>query len=298
VKPALDYHQTDILDCCFWGSRHPDDASRPIDTLRLILPELDLTEMRRRLSYTHLFSYHSLDIPAWLWVNAAFHLHGSDLIALRISLAKSFVACYSSMDFELNDRVSELLVELMDVEMIELYKAGGYALLPSLFTRELHFVDSEHVGREYVGRIFLQLLTKLGIDVETCVRREIDKLPPGVLFPYDSNPRSWIFERLEDDMEILRWEWNYDTSMPGYQVVAEFSALAGDAYTRFIESQWPFTDFSWREDENRGLSRNPYDFTTSKEVARFERRTATKARKERARSGQKRARSRMPGAWV
>jgi hypothetical protein len=238
-----------------------------------------------------------LRIAEWLWVNAVFHLYGSELINLRILLAQSFVVCYSQPDNGLHDRVSEILVKLMDFEMIELYKGGAYPLLPGFFADAQYFYGHCSFDSKYTGRRFLQLLARLGVDVQTCVRREIDSIPHSSFFSLYLGHRNLIFERLEDGM-VLRWEWKYDTTATGYLVVAEFSTLAGDANPNHETSQWPFTDFDCLDHGGYELSERIYEFKTSKQIARFERRATTKARKERVRMGQKRPRSRMPGAWI
>ncbi|KAH4171142.1 hypothetical protein HBI24_165660 [Parastagonospora nodorum] len=274
VKPAFGCHTLSELRACFMGLHGSNDNSRDIDTLRLLLPNVDPTGRKPGLPVFLYLSYRSLDAAAWLWVNAVFHLYGPELTALRIFLAQTLVSYYSFPDIELHGRVSELLVELMDVEMIELYGAGGYVLLPDLFTLGYSSVDSE-----YVGRIFSRLLTRLGMDVETCIRQEIDNFPRYILFPHGLSPRRLIFERHQDETSILRWEWDCDTLSIGYLVVNEFSALANCA------DFWPFVTGSGR-------------IARATQVARYERRAATKVRKERAQMGQKRVRSRMPGAWI
>ncbi|KAH4018925.1 hypothetical protein HBI56_137810 [Parastagonospora nodorum] len=135
------------------------------------------------------------------------------------------------------------------------------------------------------------------MDVETCVKQEIDNLPRDTLFPLGPSPRSLIFERHEDDTSILRWKWDCDTLSIGYLVVNEFSALANDTIF-YTSTNRPFVADSSSDYVSWDLLRDNGRFKRPKQVARYERRAATKVRKERARMGQKRVRSRMPGAWI
>jgi hypothetical protein len=94
--------------------------------------------------------------------------------------------------------------------------------------------------------------------------------------------RRVIFERSECGDWILKWVWIHDTSAPGYLLVSEYISLGADAW---FQSSWPFVSVeNYYRDQNL-------------EHLRFGRRLADKARKERARTGQKRAKSRMPGSW-
>jgi hypothetical protein len=97
-----------------------------------------------------------------------------------------------------------------------------------------------------------------------------------------------VFESRGDQGWILGFEWDIDPAENGSLVVSEYSALGPENYW---EKGWPFcitVYYPSEEGRRQETIKN----------ARFERRMATKSRKERARTGQKQPRSRMPGAWI
>ncbi|KAH4052681.1 hypothetical protein HBH69_139490 [Parastagonospora nodorum] len=122
-----------------------------------------------------------------------------------------------------------------------------------------------------------------------------------ILLNFGMPPRRVVFEKHEDDTPILRWEWLYDPSQTtSYLIVTEFTSLAGDACLSFYKREWPFIncEHDWEGSRSVEFSRKIYQSETAKQIARFERRMNSRERKERSRKGQKRVRSRMPGAWI
>jgi hypothetical protein len=108
------------------------------------------------------------------------------------------------------------------------------------------------------------------------------KFPPG------RNHKRIVFEPRCEGGWSLGFEWLLDHEAPGCLLVSQYQALGAD---RFYAEDWPFfgnVDMSYKEDHRQHAERH----------ARFYRRIAAKARKERARTGQKLSRSRMPGQWV
>jgi hypothetical protein len=225
----------------------------------------------------------------WLWTNAALVFHDSELIALRVKLLHTLIFWHDHSYFQYSDdEIYQVLTKLMDEEMVAEYLKGTYNLLPAFFW------EGKSVESKRRGDVYLSLLASLHLDIETCVAKELECLPGGFLMDnYDYGPkRRLIFEKDEVQRPTLKWEWVYDPHAPGYHVVSEFYALASDTRLFLDDLWWPF-DESYRQGcTNEYLQRRRLN-----KLKRFDRCTAAKARKERARTGQKRSRSKMPGTW-
>jgi hypothetical protein len=175
----------------------------------------------------------------------------------------------------------------MGREMLESYTQGRYALLSAFYRGPV----SKSIDSARDGHNFLNLLARLGLDVGLCTLRELDNLPVNPQRP----ERKVVFEKLENDTKILRWEWAHDASAPGYDAVSEVNALAGHADPCPYESTWPFKEFQARYYKDWVLATSIYYCTTPKRLARFNRCTAAKHLKGRAQTSRKQHRSRMPG---
>jgi hypothetical protein len=238
----------------------------------------------------------NLDATEWLWVNAAFATHRPNHVGYRVEIAQALVRCYCLGEPRLNDAVNKMLTDWFNAEMVQLYVQGHYALLPGAFMYMHSSIESTCAGWN-----FLQLLATLGLDVDTCVQRELQSFPKSFLLHDDAGierRRTVIFEKLQDGSPVLRWEWAYDALASGYLLASEFNALAGDADPYWAMSEWPFEEFNWQNYESEDIAMAHYNFTAPQQLARYHRRVATKIRKERARSGRKRSRRKMPGSWI
>jgi hypothetical protein len=223
----------------------------------------------------------------WIWYNAANIFFGDELIYIRKALVEKLVRYYQLciVDAEL---ITQLLIKLLDDEMLYHYQGGTWDLLAYLFDPYI-FTNSLSLDSDSVGGAYLDLLQRLGLDVETCVSSQLERFPNGVMETW-YEPRKVIFEPHAIRGWILRWEWIYDPSEPAYLVLSEYNALPGDANTLYL--CWPFTQ------EIVGVSAEESARIDANLTARFARRIAAKARKDRARTGQKRQRGKMPGAWA
>jgi hypothetical protein len=261
-----------------------------IDTLRLLLLEFDAIDDCDSTLW-HLLTAGSLefygimdlDMIEWFWIHAALAFNGTELVFFRAKMAQILVYMHGyNMLIDESDKGShELLVKLMDDQMVAEYIKGTYVLLPILvFT-------SNSVDSKWLGDAFLGLLASLNLDVDASVAMELERYPDGLLINYYSDvAMRVIYEKHQTQGDILRWEVQYDSQAPGHDVVSEFNALAGDIYPHHQEG--PFLNFyDWGGD----LQQRELD------MQRFNRRTASKARKERARTGQKLPQSKMPGTW-
>jgi hypothetical protein len=241
----------------------------------------------KRLNNPHVaigFLETRLDIVEWLWTHATLAFHGAELLHLRAKIARALVDAYVPHADSHNDNITRLLVKLMDDDMKYEYMRGTYKLI-MFFGWRHSSIDSALLGAN-----ILKLLYGWGLDAEYCIAKELEG---GLLLkPSQYSPgRRIILEKSGPVADKLMWEWVFDPRALGYDLVREFSALAADSYVSDTSSQWPFleTDVSWPEDRCEEAQR--------KRTTRFERRTATKAYRERARTDRKQHRSSMPGAW-
>jgi hypothetical protein len=271
-------------------------VSSIIDTLRVLLSFFGQAGDPSQGSEQFYCMSTNLDATEWLWVNAAFAAHRPNHVGYRIEIAQALVRCYCLDESRLDDAVNWMLVEWFNTEMVQLYVEGHYTLLPGAFMYTQSSIESS-----CAGWAFLQLLTRLGLDMDTCVQRELQGFSKSFLVYDDAGlerQRTVILEKLQDGNPVLRWEWAYDLLAPGYHLVFEFNALAGDANPYWAMSEWPFKQFHWQDHDNDDLAKVRYNFTAPQQLARWNRRAAAKGRRERARLGQKRFRSGMPGAWI
>jgi hypothetical protein len=272
------------------------DIHIQIDTLRTLLLDFDtiddfsagLAPFRFENLRTYLGA-RDIETTQWLWINAALVFHGTELIKLRARLLHTLIFRHNCSRFPDSDtEIYQVLTKLMDKDMVAEYLKGTYAILLVIFWQGTS-VDSKRRGDFY-----LSLLATLHLDVETCVAKELEHYPGGLIVadPGYGLKRRLIFEKDEVQRPTLKWEWVYDSYALGYHVVFEFCALTNDTSFVWGPLEWPFHECYCQEDPVEYFER--LELNKSK---RFDRRTAAKARKERARTGQKRSRSKMPGTW-
>ncbi|CAO2647786.1 Nn.00g087080.m01.CDS01 [Neocucurbitaria sp. VM-36] len=253
-----------------------DNATRTIDTLRLIFPShawLDIVPGISRLLGM------DLDVVEWLWVNSReFYFETLPLSLLRSRLVNAMIYHYSSAWLYSKELVTRQVVTMMDPDKLDFISEESHTFLPQLFC----FQDNPLRSFE-VGNAFINLLSLLGLDIQTFMAKELKSWPSSSNHQdsYDYRKRI-IFERSCNGGWLLGWNWIHDPQAPGYLVVSEFSVLGG-------------RDWYYNGDVGVGLK---YPWMSSLiSTTRFNRRMATQARKERARTGQKRPKRRMPGAW-
>jgi hypothetical protein len=224
----------------------------------------------------------SKEVIEWLWVHAALAFFGTELVLIRAQLVHLIVSwCDMNNIHEFNDEVHQFLIRRMDAEMVAEYLKGTYLLLP------VFFQDECSVNSKWRGDIFLGLLTSLELDVGACVAKELEHWYGG-----GDIKRKIILEHDAMQSPIIRWEWAYDPLAPGYHVVSEFNAFAGDVDVTLPVSGWPFSEYNQWGHTDKHLQHS----------RRFDRRINAKARKDRnhknrAPIGPERSRSKMPGSW-
>jgi hypothetical protein len=152
------------------------------------------------------------------------------------------------------------------------------------------FDDRSSTGSSFIlGGALVHWLSQSGMDVEGCINQEVNCIPGHVLQSVFHADKKIIFEACGERGWVLGFEWVFDPEEPGYLLVSEYQGLGTEFH--WGSRTWPFGSphfQSWEERCTHEARRNE----------RFSRRMATKARKERARTGQKMSRSRMPGSWM
>ncbi|KAH4004438.1 hypothetical protein HBI56_178990 [Parastagonospora nodorum] len=260
---------------------HPLKGSG-IDTMRLLLHDGGILDNFEDETYTlvndNLSLIMDLETLEWLWMNAGKALSAPELQGLRFRLLEILISKYNSKRNTI-DEVTECIIRLAPKGLIQRYQEEGKGLIGTLFKYCKSSIESSQAGEA-----FIDLLNRLGLDVESCINMEGECFLEPRLSWHDMQRRV-IFERSECGDWILRWVWVYDTSAPGYLLVSEYISLGVDACYAY---GWPFgkPGYHKKSDQEQRLI-----------DLRFNQRMMSKFRKERARMGQKRAKSRMPGSW-
>jgi hypothetical protein len=231
-----------------------------------------------------------LDLTKWLWSNAASAFHGRDLLDVHVRIIQELMKkCqfegYRAPLVSSYKAVFPCLLSVLNEEMKDQYLEGAFTLLPLLLG------VSSSVDSWCSGRAFLDVLAKLGVDAKFCIEMELTRDP--FLWPEKEElDRRLILNECDGVVEHLRWEWAYEPHASGSQVVAKFNAFSGDTLVEPWNWTWPFRQ------PNSCDYLGDFVETEAKRITRFDRRMARHDIKERARTGQKRPRSKMPGAWI
>jgi hypothetical protein len=291
LRPDLQYGKISPLTTCLIVGHSPSSRADEAETVRLLLQSCDQVDQFDEDSFWFSPRYGwvniTLETIEWSWFNAALYIDDDELGNLRVSLLRGiFSQCATTFSEGSEiDHYTEIIIRLMDgTHMSEYYLGGNFRFLDTLFIQKRSSLDSQALGAFY-----LNLLERLNMDVGACMARQLDVLPGGVLeYRSFAGERKVVFEPLDHGRWLLRWIWVLDGSAPGHCLVSEHIGLGPDIYWA---EDWPFFEDplgSWSQ-KSRGR--------WAKAEARSTRRLANKARKERARTGQKQPRSRMPGTW-
>lgn len=268
------------------------DASKVINTVRFFIQDRSSVELMGTVRMPRV-----LDLPVealvWIWNNRAGVFDCFD--CQDVSAFEHI--CVSGLVSQLGrSREAYLAIEYLEGDFAptlrRMLTRSSLRFLEALFT-PWHWLfpwgwlpKSRVVSDSYKrGKTFLDIIERLGLDAEKCVRKEMDNYPDGILYwgiPRRNRPyQRVVFKYIQKSGWTLGWEWIYDAETSGYLIVSEFDCLAANT----LHSQdFPFAEHS--------------DECTPQQTIRFERRMAAKARKELARTGLKQPRSRMPGSWV
>ncbi|KAF7443520.1 hypothetical protein PtrM4_150850 [Pyrenophora tritici-repentis] len=165
-------------------------------------------------------------------------------------------------------------------------KLDQFPILEDLFSGCCNVPDSY-----IVGAVFIEWLKASDVNVEEYMKLFLKDAEIGTV---EDKDRDIVFETYGEGDWRLGFKWVFDPEASGYHLVSEHQALGccrrslrltypGDEVYKY---NWPFIGELCDEAELVNME------------ARFARRIANKARKKRARSGQKVTRSKMPGTWV
>lgn len=304
VKPDLSLHTTSPLYLAFANGRE-SDQNQQINMSRFLLHQCDLTDDIEdpesplvRIQFLATLEDESLK---WLWHNISAVFEHNDVVRIRCHLLQAFVCGITRATSSTQEHAKiDQVVELMDFELLQRYLKGEFSLLRPLFANDQ---DLSSIDSQRYGRIFLDLLKRLRLDMNDCVGGESELLrtrPWSYVGVW--RDRNIVSEDQGDDNRLLSWVWDLDPSAPGHTLVSEHMSLGPDSgwhrplwsrdwhYSFEHRVSWPFSESDARFD------RHGHYLGGTHWESRFNRREANKARKERARTGQKRSR-RMPGAW-
>jgi hypothetical protein len=266
-----------------------------IDTIRVLLYNCDTADdfgvADKCALYSRGLSIHTAE---WLWINAANVMDDSEMACIKRLLLRNLICSIGHLDKYNADQVCStddvvgLAVKLMDVDVTESYLKGEITLIDELFALNTSSLMSAALGDHYI-----EFLTRVGLKVEACIKMELAILSEDSFdVPYEGElPQNFILERRDEDKLSLRWIWVLDPDSSGFILLSEHAALTCDS--GWSPCPWPFYE-TIRE---RLRNKNSQQIIAQLE-ARFDKCAANKARKERARTGQKRLKSKMPGAWT
>ncbi|KAH7077936.1 hypothetical protein BKA63DRAFT_274913 [Paraphoma chrysanthemicola] len=264
-----------------------------IDTFRCLLLEDQASHDLNMLDDLHVLQINvAVGTIEWLWMNAGNTFVGTNWVIFRSLLLRTLVARYcrngTTADTEdMGDALTDQIVRLVDAEMRRHLMSGEIGLIESLFFYQSTSIESQRIGKD-----FIDLLERLGLEFNACIEMELANLPDRLLKHYawnDSRRRKIVVEYRQDGDSALRWVWVFDPQEHGYLLASEFVSLGADSRDLWLE--WPFYTADYIDTWQSGYSEG------EKCNRRRSRREATKARKERARAGRKRPKSKMPGSW-
>jgi hypothetical protein len=270
---------------------YSDDDDRHLELYRFLLQ--DLEQIDDFTNSNNDFSYHDIITSqasgTWFWRHLVATYTGEDLLQVQTKLLGELISLYHYSGFG-PEAVSttQSVIPLLDACLIERISTGQAGLLKHAMAGEMPSYESEIAGERLVN--FLQ---GVGVDVEAWFGLEMERLyEESKMYKRHFTDRKVFLRNYDRRGWVLWWEHCFeDDSLPGYSLLTEFTGVTAD--TRgWVPDDWPFTAIEYiRRDKDIWR-------TGPKWESRFNRRMASKARKEAAKLGQKRVRSRMPGTWI
>ncbi|CAN9176259.1 unnamed protein product [Alternaria alternata] len=277
VKPEVTSYNTSPLSMALTSYTSRSPLANAIDTYRCFLDDEDLVDEFNKTDGSYLVNGHpsfTAEKIQLLWQKNLELSVGEDLRSNQRVVTRRFWSIIGFTDYDLH-RELQFPILPMDGDILSDIQYGRCEIFGVLFSGCRTVMESY-----IVGAWFLDWLASLDLDPKLCVAHE----------EVNFESFQWLidvriaFERNWDQKWILGFEWVFDHQAPGYTLVSEYTVIVYESYWK--PGKWPFRateDKSGQELVNRKV--------------RFNRRMAAKSRKERARSGQKQPRSRMPGAW-
>lgn len=299
MKPDLSTcHQESPIEAASWkhfASEYVVVPGELIDTLRLFLEythECDalIPSMGRLAEHAHKLG---LDVLQWLWNNCEPLLDQEDVLTAQTSIVEGCWLGYKQLQEK--GIHQDLLAMVMDQNFREHMQSCALQLL------DCSIGACQSSTRSYdIGAAYLDWLLSLGIDVEDYIGKALEQMPHGMPATYFHPARKVIFKKDSNQDWVLGFEWAFDSELAGYMLVSEYSGLLVDWMGP--TEQDDIILYGTMEDR-MSLNLSHSDMTRqnaqrqAQRHARFERRIADKAKKERARLGQKQSKSKMPGGW-
>lgn len=357
TTPLLEAFENYFLD-----RQTPEGRGAGFDTLRFLFESPHIVDdfgtgkwaHSQRAYVQHLWIAASPQVAGWLWDHATNNYSGSELLTLQIMIFKDVLFTFDyPWEDERVDATLKILIPkftMANCRLLDEISLGNIGALKLLYKSYQDERLSQDKGQKYIA-----LLTSLGIDFESSILTELEKLPGGIIGDY--YPTEWkqkaLFYQDEEQNWVLRWEWKLDEGAPMYDLFSEFPRMTTHKYHAlgwpFCTPNWSRIDFDFDafletlpepvtcglDDSDTELDSDAF-FGSSPESegfrtafdqqeddsfwpphgeytlpdpqwewrdepvlqARLARRIDKKSRKDFARSGHKRPRSRMPGSWV
>jgi hypothetical protein len=272
------------------GTKVKADRKDSIDAMRYLLEvsrDIDDFDTWR---WRHLDLYISDSTPNtnWFWDHAMGNFSGSELLVFQAMIFRDIVR-NSRSDYQ-------VLVPKMAKSSLLLENILGGNI--DAFSHLWHAHDSTESQK--LGSRYIALLKSLGVDFKRSIEAELEKLPGRILrgISVGSLNQRILFYQDDGQAWVLRWEWILNKDAPGYALLSEFPSMTVDILGIQCNLPWPFFLPSGIFSRHDRYQEGPKWDAPRAPRARRARRLAKTARKELARTGQKRPRSRMPGAWM
>jgi hypothetical protein len=273
-----------------WAKK--SDCGERIDTIRYLLEvssDIDDFDTRSWRSSIRL-RFSSTQMINWFWDHIMSNFSGSELLTLQIMMFRASVRALAwnvVSDTGLRNLVPRMAKSNLLLDEILMGNIDTLALPWNDF--ELLENESQKLGDRYIA-----LLKSLGVDFKRSIEAELEKLPGRILQGEQEGmlDRRILFHQDDGQAWVLRWEWILNEDAPRYTLLSEFPSMTVDRRGTQHYLPWPFFLPNGIPSRDDRYQEGP------KWDARRARRLAKTARKERARTGQKRPRSRMPGAWI
>jgi hypothetical protein len=237
----------------------------------------------------------SPQITNWLWDHVMSNFSGPELLTFQTMIFRDIVRNVDSDIFwgDIFTTVRILSPKMAKSNLLlEEILMGNIDALVHIWYQSLYDeTKSQESGSRYIA-----LLRSLSVDFKHSIEAMLEKLPGRILqgISVGSLDRKILFYQDDEQDWVLRWEWVLDEEAPGYTLLSEFPSMTFGGHRSTYHFGWPLLTLDW------GLLDDDVDdgFQGLKWDVRRARRLAKTACKELARTGQKRRRSSMSGAWV
>jgi hypothetical protein len=224
----------------------------------------------------------------WVWDHIMSNFSGLEILTLQIMIFRGSVLMLrfgSPLDTALRDLAPRMAQSNLLLDEILMGNTDALVALWGQFSKDMN--ESPESGSRYIA-----LLKSLGVDFKRSIEAELEKLPGRILQGEQDGKldRRILFYQDDGQAWVLRWEWILNEDAPRYTLLSEFPSMTFD--------EWVFFEWIFSTSYKQVIIHDDFIRKGPKWDARHARRLAKKARKELARTGQKRPRSRMPGAWI